>query len=148
MYTIAPQCICDMNERSRNKFNLKIVLSYIVLGILTAVIGFFIFSEIKIYLFPETVDQSDSKLLKTSSLLTRLYEAESLSKLALQTKTGTNFQAYSLKIDSICTEIDSLKRLTESTYQIGLLDSVQTLLLQKVANSNEIAKPEGKKRCQ
>ncbi len=127
-----------MNERSRNKFNLKIVLSYIVLGILTTVIGFFIFSEIKVYLFPETVDQSDSKLLKTSSLLTRLYEAESLSKLALQTKTGTNFQAYSLKIDSICTEIDSLKRLTESTYQIGLLDSVQTLLLQKVANSNEL----------
>ncbi|NAS12649.1 response regulator [Flavobacteriaceae bacterium R33] len=127
-----------MNERSRNKFNLKIVLSYIVLGILTTVIGFFIFSEIKVYLFPETVDQSDSKLLKTSSLLTRLYEAESLSKLALQTKTGTNFKAYSLKIDSICVEIDTLKGLSESSYQIGLLDSVQTLLLQKVANSNEL----------
>ncbi len=127
-----------MKGRTRKKFNLKITLSYLVLALLACAAGFFIFSEIKVYVFPENVDKNDSKLLKTSSLLTQLYEAESLSKLALQSKTQGNFKAYANKIDSIHTEIDSLKLLTEGHYQKGLLDSVQTLLSQKVANSNEL----------
>ncbi len=129
-----------MGDRSKNKFTLKIVLSYLVLAVLAMVVGFFIFSEIKVYLSNETTDINDSKLLKTSSLLTQLYEAESLSKLALQTKTKSNFNAYIQKIDSISTAIDSLKLLTGSTNQEGLLDSVQRLLSQKVANSNEFLK--------
>ncbi len=125
-------------DRPKNKFTLKIVVSYLVLVTLALVSGYFIFSEIKVFLSNETMDKNDIKLLKTNSLLTRLYEAESLSKQALQTKTKTNFNTYTLKIDSIIVEIDSLKHLTESSYQKGLLDSVQIFLKQKVANSNEL----------
>lgn len=127
-----------MGDETKNKFTLKIVLSYLVLATLALVVGFFIISEIKVYLSNETSDENDAKLLKTSSLLTQLYEAESLSKSALQTKS--NFNAYAQKIDTISVEIDSLKLLTASIYQQSLLDSVNLLLRQKVANSNELRK--------
>ncbi len=121
-----------------NKINPKIVFSYLVLGILALVSGYFIYSEIQVFLAEDTVSENDRKLLKTGSLVTKLYEAESLSKLALQTKSEVNFEAYSLKIDSIHSELDTLKSLTASTSQKAKLDSVQRLLQQKVANNNEL----------
>jgi len=127
-----------MNEKSKNKFTFKIIFSYLVLGILALASGYFIYTEIGPYLSNETAEENDAKLLKTGSFLTQLYEAESLSKLALQSKTRENFNAYSQKIDSIFIEIESLKQLTNSDNQKELLDSVQTLLEQKVSNSNDL----------
>ncbi len=124
-----------METKSKNKFTLKIVLSYAVLAILALVAGYFIYAEINVYISEDTTEKSDAKLLKTNSLLTQLYEAESLSKLALQPKTKDDLKAYALKIDTIFVEIDSLRQLTESSYQKGLLDSVQLLLGRKVENS-------------
>jgi len=109
-----------------------------MLGILTLVAGYFIFTEIKVLVSTDTASENDTKLLKTGSLLTGLYEAESLSKLALQKKTPKSFTAYAQKIDSIFVTIDSLKLLTDSEYQKGMLDSVQGLLKKKVFNSNEL----------
>ena len=126
-----------MSEKINQKVNPKIVFSYLVLGLLAVVAGYFIYSEIQVYLAKDTVSQNDRKLLRTGSLVTKLYEAESLSKLALQTKTESNFDAYSQKIDSIYGEIDTLKLLTENESQRTKLDSVQALLRQKVANNNE-----------
>lgn len=127
-----------MNERSKNKFTFKIIFSYLVLGVLALASGYFIYTEISTYLSTETSDDNDAKLLKTGSFLTQLYEAESLSKLALQNKTRKNFTAYSQKIDSISMEINTLKQLTNNYNQQALLDSVQILLQQKVANSNDL----------
>jgi len=126
-----------MSEKTKNRFNPKIVFSYLVLGVLALVAGYFIYSEVQIYLAEDTISQNDRKLLRTGSLVTKLYEAESLSKVALQTKTEENFEAYSQKIDSIYSEIDTLKLLTPSVSQKSKLDSVQALLTQKVANNNE-----------
>jgi len=128
----------SMNDKSKNKFTFKIIFSYLVLGFLALGSGYFIYTEINTYLSTETAEENDAKLLKTGSFLTQLYEAESLSKLALQTKTKENFNAYSRKIDSIFFEIETLKKLTNSANQKGLLDSVQTLLKQKLANSNDL----------
>lgn len=127
-----------MNKRSKNKFTFKIIFSYLVLGVLALASGYFIYTEISTYLSTETSDDNDAKLLKTGSFLTQLYEAESLSKLALQNKTRKNFTAYSQKIDSISMEIKTLKQLTNNYNQQALLDSVQILLQQKVANSNDL----------
>ena len=109
-----------------------------MLAVLALASGYFIYTEINTYLSTETAEENDAKLLKTGSFLTHLYEAESLSKLALQTKTKENFDAYSQKIDSIFLEIDSLKQLTNSANQKEQLDSVQLLLQQKVSNSTEL----------
>lgn len=125
-------------KRSKNTFTLKIVASYLILAVLAAAVGYFIYTEIKTYVFTETTDQNDVKLLRTSTLVTNLYEAESLSKLALQSDTDTVFTAYARRIDSIQLEIDTLKQLMQGFEQKGLLDSLQQLLGQKVANTNEL----------
>ena len=127
-----------MKNESKNKFTLKIIFSYLVLAVLALVAGYFIYSEIQVLINDDVAEETDMKLLKTGSLVTELYEAESLSKLALQNKSKENFNAYSAKIDTIFLEIDTLKQLSSTAYQRGLLDSVQLLLRQKLANSNEL----------
>ncbi|QLG45641.1 ATP-binding response regulator [Costertonia aggregata] len=124
--------------KTKNKFTFKILVSYLILAGLAGLAGFFIFSEIQIYISTDTAGENDTKLLKTSALLTNMHEAESLSKLALQSRTKNNFNAYTSKIDSILTDVDSLKTLSESDYQKNLLDSLQILLRKKVANNNEL----------
>ncbi len=114
------------------------MFSYLILGCLALVAGYFILSEIRVFLSSETAEENDIKLLRAGSLLTELHEAESLSKMALQTRTRKNFDAYSQKIDSVLLEIDLLKALTESNHQKNLLDSVQVLLKEKVSNSNQL----------
>lgn len=127
-----------MKEKSKNRFTFKIIFSYLVLALLALASGYFIYSEINTYLSQETGKDNDAKLLKTGSFLTQLYEAESLSKLALQHKTKDNFTAYSQKIDSISIEIETLKLLTNNASQRVLLDSVQVLLKQKLANIDDL----------
>ena len=127
-----------MNEKSKNRFTFKILLSYLVLAILALGSGYFIYTEISTYLSSETAQDNDAKLLKTGSFLTQLYEAESLSKMALQHKTEDSFEAYSQKIDSISVEIETLKQLTKNENQRVLLDSVHLLLQQKLANNNDL----------
>ena len=127
-----------MKNEAKNKFTAKIILSYLVLAFLAAVSGYFIYTEIRTYTSSETAVENDAKLIKTGSFLTELYEAESLSKLALRTKTDENFARYTDKIDAILLQIDGLKQLTENENQKKLLDSVQVLLHQKVANSIDL----------
>ena len=127
-----------IKNKSKNKFTLRIVLSYFILGVLALVSSVFILSEIKSYIAIDTSEENDTKLIKTGSLLTQLYEAESLSKLALQSKTKENFTAYAKKIDSVSAEIDALKDAISNNYQIKLLDSVQYLLKRKTYNNEEL----------
>ncbi|MGB5555934.1 MAG: histidine kinase dimerization/phospho-acceptor domain-containing protein, partial [Flavobacteriaceae bacterium] len=129
-----------MDEKSKNKFTLKIMLSYFVLCVLALVSGYFIYTEIQVFISNDTTVETDAKLLKTGALVTELYKAESLSKLALNSNADNNFLFYAQKIDSIRSSIDSLKLLTQDTHQKGLLDSLQVLLGQKVANNSELRK--------
>ncbi|WP_405400614.1 hybrid sensor histidine kinase/response regulator [Maribacter sp. Asnod2-G09] len=123
-------------KAQKNTFTLKITISYLLLIILGAIASYYIYTEVQEYITTETTDEKDNKLLKTNSFLAQLYEAESLSKLALQTKSKINFTAYENKIDSIYINIEELKTLTESDYQHGLLDSLSSLLSKKVTNIN------------
>ena len=127
-----------MNEKSKNRFTIKIMLSYLVLLTLALTSGYFIYVEIQNYMAIDSTDETDVKLLKTGTLVTELYKAESLSKLSLNSTADNNFLLYAQKIDSIKTSIDSLKLLTQGEHQKGLLDSLQVLLGQKVANNNEL----------
>ncbi|WKX78278.1 sensor histidine kinase [Zobellia laminariae] len=128
----------NASKKSKNKFTLKIVTSYLILALLATSVGYFVYTEIQTYISTEASDVNDEKLLRTSSLMTNLYEAESLSKLALQSNEKINFDGYALKIDSIQVEIDTLKQLMLGEEQKSLLDSLQILLGQKVNNNNEL----------
>lgn len=127
-----------MKNDSKKRYTAKIILSYLVLAALALTAGYFIYSEVKGFMYHDTAEDTDKKLLKTGALVTQLYQAESLSKLALQSGTQENFDAYSSKIDTLVLKIDTLKQLSASENQNDLLDSVQVLLQQKIANSNEL----------
>lgn len=129
-----------MRPTSKNRFALKIILSYAVLGILAALAGFFIYNEFKSYASFQKSEESNQKLLKTNRLLTQLYDAENLSKLALQTKRPEDLQSYAEKVDSITQLIDSLKPKGQTDFgnQNAQLDSIQELLKQKVFNNAEL----------
>ena len=117
-------------------------MSYVTLGILASLAAFFIYNEFKSYASSKNQDDSNEKLLKTNRLLTQLYDAENLSKLALQTKKPEDLKSYAQKVDSITAFIDSLKPLVRSDYSSlsSELDSVQELLSQKVFNNAELRK--------
>jgi len=125
-------------DSKKNKFTLKITISYLLLVVLAIIASYYIYNEVQEYIATEKTAEKDGKLLKTNSFLAQLYEAESLSKLALQTKSKLNFTTYESKIDSIYTNIEELKNLTDSDYQQGLLDSLNTLLNKKVSNINAL----------
>lgn len=129
-----------MEKEPKNKFTGKIIFSYLVLCILAFIAGYFIYSEIQVFISNETAEENDNKLLKTGSLVSQLYEVESMSKRALQINTKQSFTAYEQKIDTVFSEIDSLKQLTTYASQKKLLDSLQVLLQKKVANSQELIK--------
>ncbi len=129
-----------MISKPSRKFTFKVVSSYLALGILTIVMAFFIRSEIQEFISTRTVQDNGEKLLKASELLTALYEAESFSKLAMQTQIKQNFNIYTQKIDSIRHKINLLKQEKISDYQWRLLDSVQLLLQHKINNSQAFLK--------
>jgi len=114
------------------------MLSYLILAALALVVGYFIISEIRVYVSTDISYKNDTKLLKTGTILTQLHEAESLSKIALQNKSSKDFSNYTQKIDSIFVALDSLKKFTSNDDQKSMLDSVQLLLQKKVINSNEL----------
>ena len=125
-------------DSKKNRFTLKITISYLLLVILGIIASYYIYTEVQEYIATENTTEKDNKLLKTNSFLAQLYEAESLSKLALQTKSKINFSAYENKIDSIRTNIQEIKTLTDSEYQHNLLDSLSALLDKKVTNINAL----------
>ena len=125
-------------DSKKNKFTFKIAFSYLLLIILGGIASYYIFNEVRDYMANETAMGNDDKLLKTNSFLAQLYEAESHSKLALQTRSKLNFVAYEHKIDSINNHVEELKRLTESEHQQELLDSLRMLLDKKVENINAL----------
>ncbi|WP_228236351.1 hybrid sensor histidine kinase/response regulator [Allomuricauda sp. M10] len=129
-----------MYPRSKKRFTLKIIFSYAVLGILALLAAYFIYDEFKSYTATQSKGDDNLKLLRTNELLTNLYEAENLSKLALQSKQPKDLKAYAQKVDSITVLIDSLKPLARTNVgdQVAKLDSVQKLLQQKVYNSAEL----------
>lgn len=131
-----------MHPKSKKRFTLKIMTGYVALGLLAALASYFIHTEFKSYASSKNQVDENVKLLTTNRLLTYLYEAENLSKLALQTKKSGDLNAYSQKVDSINNIIDSLKPLVSNSHntQISQLDSVQQLLQQKVFNNAELRK--------
>ena len=131
-------------DKSKNKFTLKIALSYLLLVVLAITASYYIFSEIKDFISTESSEENDTKLLQTSAFLTKLYEAESLSKLVIQSREKKNFIAYSEKIDSLYIDIETLKYLSESEYQTSLLDSLSLLLRRKVTNNDALRKLKAK----
>ncbi len=124
--------------KTKNRFTFKIILSYLVLGALAVVVGYFIYSEYKNYLSNTTEKTEEKKFFATGSLINLVYEADSFSRLALLTQKEEDYNKYITLSDSLFEKIENIKLLTSYDYQKKQLDSVRELLTEKKKNIKQL----------
>lgn len=118
---------------------IKVFISYLILAALFVGVSWFLYSENKGFSEAESkAAKINSKILKVSNLLSNIYETESLARITIQSDSKKDFQNYISKTGSLKLEIDSLKLLVTTKYQITLLDSVKLLLSKKTNNIKQL----------
>ncbi len=122
-------------DTEKSAIPFKIVISYFVLALLVIFVGWFLYSENKSFSATEVKISGDkTKILKVGNLLSNLYKTESLARQIIQSDSDNDYKKYTSQINFVKQEIDSLKLLDASSYQIVLLDSVKYLLTKKTQN--------------
>ncbi|HBC05545.1 MAG TPA: hypothetical protein DC015_15445, partial [Aequorivita sp.] len=64
---------------SKNKFTFKIILSYLVLGALAVLVGFFLYSEFKNFTAESSETTGEKKFIETGTLINLVYETDGFS---------------------------------------------------------------------
>lgn len=123
---------------SKNKFTLKIILSYLVLGALSVLVGLFLYSEFKNFTAESDETTGEKKIIETGTLINLVYETDGFSRLALLTESDGDFENYMAKTDSLFIKIEEIKSLTSNDFQIKQLDSVNSLLKEKNRNIEQL----------
>lgn len=123
---------------SKNKFTFKIILSYLLLGALSVLVGVFLFSEFKNYTAAVNESKNEKKFIETGTLINLLYETDGFSRLALLTESDSDFEKYMSKNDSLFKKIDEIKALAINDFQAKQLDSVKFLLEDKNRNIEQL----------
>ena len=126
-------------DNKKSYIPIKVLISYLVLVLLFGSVGWFLYSENNNFSNNERkFTEKNSSILKVSSILSDLYETESLARIAIQSESRTDFNDYILKSKNLKISIDSLKAIVSTQYQIKLLDSVQILLVKKTKNIQQL----------
>lgn len=121
----------------KNRFTIKILLGYLTLGIIAAVVGSFLFSEIKNY-SEEIKPIDEQKLVETGTLINLLYKTDRFSRLALLTENDEDYELYNWNNDSLFLKIEELKLITSNVFQRKQLDSIKALLEAKNQNLEQL----------
>lgn len=120
---------------SKSKITLKVLISYIVLGVLSFIVGHFVFAEIDAYTQLQKDNAADqNKILHVGKVLSLIYENDGLARTAIQSKSWEPFDEYKTMNDSLNIEIDSLSLLLNTKDQTYLLDSIKILISKKESN--------------
>ncbi len=123
---------------SKNKFTFKIILSYLVLGALSVLVGVFLYSEFKNFTAESNETTGEKKFIETGTLINLVYKTDGFSRLALLTESDSDFENYMAKTDSLFAKIDEIKSLTTNDFQLKQLDSVKALLKEKNQNIEQL----------
>lgn len=127
-----------MNSK-KSYIPIKIFISYLILAALFIGVGWFLYSESTVFSKTESkIAKENGKILKVSNLLSNVYKAESLARITIQSDSEKDFKNYVSKTDSLKSDIDSLKLIVTTPYQIILLDSVKFLLSKKTQNIKQL----------
>ncbi|MEM8506978.1 MAG: ATP-binding protein [Bacteroidota bacterium] len=127
-----------MKTKPPKKVTIKIVLGYLSMAFLVLALGVFIRAELKSYLSIDNSTNQDKLLLATNELLTAIYEAEHLSKMALNRRVYGGLKRYAAKVDTLTKQIDTLKPLVSTAQQRKMFDSIQVLLSKKFENTQRL----------
>ena len=126
-------------DNKKSYIPIKVLISYLVLVLLFGSVGWFLYSENNNFSTNERIfAEKNNSVLKVSTILSNLYETESLARIAIHSEASTDFNAYLIKTEILKVSIDSLKALVSTQYQIKLLDSVQILLSEKTKNIQQL----------
>ncbi|RTY76493.1 hybrid sensor histidine kinase/response regulator [Flavobacterium sp. LS1R10] len=127
-----------MNNK-KSYIPIKVFLSYLVLAVLFASVGWFLYSENKNFSkTEERITEESNTILRVSNLLSDTYETENLARIAIQSESEKDFNNYMKKNMLLKAEIDSLKLFVSTPHQITLLDSVKQLLSKKTINIQQL----------
>lgn len=126
-------------ESSNRKITFKVIFGYIALGILAAISGWLVFSELRNFTNTQSDDlQERNKIIKVSNLVADIYENESLGRAALQLNSEEKFSTSISQNDSLLAKIDSLRLLVNTNDEKELLDSIKVVLNKKQLDLNEL----------
>lgn len=117
----------------------KLITGYILILLLGAVAIIFIYKQ-TIALTEKGNDEivMQQKLFIIGNTLAKLYEAENTGLSFSQTGSQKNFNTYMDLIEDIRQNMDTLKRLSVSTEQNRRIDTVHTLLLDRIQNLKDL----------
>ncbi|MFB9056822.1 hybrid sensor histidine kinase/response regulator [Mariniflexile ostreae] len=124
---------------SNHRITFKVLIGYIILGILATISGFLVLSEIKTFTQLQKQEISDrSEILKTGSLIADIYKNESLARAAIQLNSTSKFNEYLLENEKLVLKIDSLNVLVSSKNQVFILDSIKLIIDKKLKNITDL----------
>ncbi len=125
-------------KSSKNKFTLKIIFSYLLLGSLFVLAGIFLYSEIEKLIPNKNEAAEGKKIVETGTLINLLYETDGFYRLALLNEKDSDFEKYMSKSDSLFKKIEEVKSLSINSFQSKQLDSVKVLLQEKNINIDQL----------
>lgn len=128
-----------MQRKVSKNTKLKVIGGYSLLFLLTIVSTILIYREItKLIVNEGSVSDANRKLFIVSNTITNLYEAETLSNAFIQTNESRYFRNYVTILEETEANIDSLRDMTTQLNQILRLDTVTTLLQDKLKNLEDL----------
>tara|TARA_R110002049_G_scaffold292252_2_gene476649 strand:- start:39998 stop:42424 length:2427 start_codon:yes stop_codon:yes gene_type:complete len=126
-------------KQSKHRITLKVLVGYIILGILATISGFLVLSEIKTFTQLQKQDISDrNKIVKTGSLIADIYKNESLARAAIQLNSTQKFNEYLYENEKLILKIDSLNAMVINTSQVFILDSIKLIIDKKLKNITDL----------
>jgi len=128
-------------KNTKRSITLKVLTGYLLIGLLIFFAIWFIYPQIKTFIYPPKKEQAtNQKLTFTSNALSYLYEAETIGRTAMATGSQNQFGQYEVLVDSITIQLDSLQALTETKEQNEQLDSIKMLLSNKTSNISSMVR--------
>ena len=125
-------------NKPKNRFPLKIIVSYLVLGALAVVVSYFLYTEYRTYIAASRNQPETEKIIETGTLINEVYETDSFSRIALLTQKQEDFDQYLEKSHALYQKIDTLKSIIPDSSQKVQLDSVKALIERKIQNIEQL----------
>ena len=122
-------------ESLKKKITFKVIIGYIILGLLATISGFLVLSQVKTFTQLQNQDVSDRNIIvKTGTLIANIYKNESLARAALQYNSKEKFSEYLDENKKLVSKIDSLSLIATNNSQEFILDSIKLIIDKKLKN--------------
>ncbi|QXP66763.1 ATP-binding protein [Polaribacter sp. AHE13PA] len=119
----------------KKNITFKVIIGYIILGLLATIAGFLVLSELKTFTQLQKQDISDRNVIvRTGTLIAHIYKNESIARAALQLNSPTKFNEYLEENKKLVSKIDSLSLIVTNNSQEFILDSIKLIIDKKLKN--------------